>query len=138
MTKSLKSAGLAALSFAISTGVLAVALAPATASASNTSPDLQVTAQRDRDVMTQRISIADLDLSKRSDLRTLDSRLRRASVAVCGDAGIERLTLDATRCRVGAKRSADLQVAGLRAKAEALAAAGLPSRIATTIVVAAR
>lgn len=138
MTKSLRSAGLAALSFAVSTGVLAFALAPAAATASTGSPELQVTAQRDTNYVAERVSIADLNLSSKADLKTLDGRLRRASVSVCDDGTANRATLDSTRCRVAAKRSADIQVAGLRAKAEALAAAGLPARIATTIVVAAQ
>lgn len=136
MTKSLTSAGLAALSFAVSTGVLAIALAPATASASTVSPDLQVTAQRDPDVITRRVSTADLDLTNKADLRRLDRRLIAATFAVCDDGSGKRIRLQDSSCFVAAKQSADLQVARLREKAEAFAAAGLPARVATTVVIA--
>lgn len=140
MTMSLKSAGLAALSFAISTGVLAVALAPATASASTITPEVQVFGQYDSDVeiVTRRVAINDIDFTDESDLDKLDARLRRASSFVCGSVRAERMTLAATRCRVEAKRSADAKVAVLRERALALAEAGRPAQIATTIVVAAR
>lgn len=138
MTNSLKSAGLAALSFTISAGVLAVALVPATASASGMTTDFRVVAQLDRDVLTTRVAINDLDLTRDADLRTLDARLHSASVYVCRSSDGERISAAEARCRIDAKASADIQVAGLREKARALAAAGQPVTIVSSIVLAAR
>lgn len=123
MNNRLKSTGFAALSFSISAGILALALVPAMATAASPATELEeLTVNADRDVRTRRVATADLDLANASDLKRLDSRIRRAIGEVCREPGFGRVTFESVRCGSDARRSADQQVAALLRSGTALAA----------------
>jgi UrcA family protein len=139
MTKRLQSSGIAALSFTLSAGLLALALTPAMAHAATGSiVDWEVTATGDRIVDSRRVDANDLDLTSDADLRLLDGRIRRAINQVCDDAGTGRNSLGEYRCRDEARLSSNRQVAALRDQAIALAANGFARPDAAVAIVAAR
>jgi UrcA family protein len=135
MTTRLQSSGIAALSFTLSAGVLAFALTPALA---NAAPIREVVATGEGVIETRRVETSDLNLASASDLKTLDSRIRRAIGQVCNEPGNPRATLDNRVCRHDARRSADQQLAALRSSATLLTAANGVSQSRTITVVASR
>ncbi|WP_300975367.1 UrcA family protein [Sphingomonas sp. LHG3406-1] len=135
MSSSLKSTGLTALAFSASFGLIAIAIAPATAFAQ--SPDISITAPYEEEALSKRVAIGDLDLAKPRDMKRLDARIRSASRAVCEPNGFSLINDDELQCRKVAVASAQPQVARLRDQALSLAAAGQPSRIDTTLAVVA-
>nr|WP_314443098.1 UrcA family protein [uncultured Sphingomonas sp.] len=140
MTSRLQSSGIAALSFTISAGVLALALTPATASAAATgnSEEVEFTVTGERLVGTKRVATSDLDLTDSADLKRLDSRIRGAIGQVCAEHGDGRITPSENRCRFEARRSTDQQVAALLRSESLAAAAGVPVAASTITVVASR
>lgn len=135
MSNRLLSSGLAALSFTVSTGLLAMALAPGIAHASTRANAVEVTVSGEQMVASKRVGTGDLDLTDAADLKRLDARIRGAISEVCDDAGNGRTSIAESRCRQQARRESDQQVAALRSEATALAAARSSTKIA---VVAAR
>lgn len=139
MTSRLMSSGLAALSFTISAGVLAVTLAPAMAHAATTGIDpVEVTVTAERQVATKRVATADLDLTSAADLQRLDTRILGAIGQVCREDNDGRTSNAERICRYDARLSADRQVAALRSGAMALADASGGASHSADIIVAAR
>lgn len=139
MTNRLHSSGIAALSFTLSAGVLALALTPAVASAATGSSDpVEFTVTGERLVATKRVTTADLDLNDSKDLKRLDARIRGAVEQVCVEHGDGRMTVSENLCRADARRSANQQLAALRGEALALASGGDSGPSSTIAVVAAR
>lgn len=123
MNTRLQSTGLAALSFTLSAGVLALALTPAMVSAAAPSTEIEeFTVSAEREVVTRRVATADLDLANASDLKRLDARIRRAISEVCREPSNYRVTAQSNRCGSDARRSANEQVAAIRRAGTALAA----------------
>lgn len=129
MTRTLQSTGFAALAFSIALGLVA-----ATVSQPAAATELRITAQDD-DVLTKRVSVADLDLSQAKDVRRLEGRIRSAARFVCAPLSAGRVLVEEANCRAVAQASTVTQVAALRERATRLAAAGMPSRIETTLAV---
>jgi UrcA family protein len=139
MTSRLQSSGIAALSFTLSAGVLALALTPAVSHAATTSSEpVELTARGERLVEARRVDASDLDLASATDMKTLDARISRAINQVCREPGNSRATIDSSDCGAEARRSADQQVAALRSSATMLAAANGASQARTITVVASR
>ncbi|NJC05444.1 UrcA family protein [Sphingomonas kaistensis] len=141
MTSRLKSSGIAALSFTLSAGILALALTPAMAQASGTEAepiDLTATADRDREVRTRIVDASDVDFTSAADLKRLNSRINGAVNDVCRDQGDGRATIGSGRCYVEARLSANRQVAALRNSATLLAAAGSVKGARLVTIVASR
>ncbi|UUR07867.1 UrcA family protein [Sphingomonas glaciei] len=139
MTSRLQSSGIAALSFTLSAGILALALTPAVAHAAITDAEpVELTATADRDVQTRRVDASDVDFTNAADLKRLKSRIDRAVFDVCRDPGNDRRLIADGRCHYDARRSANEQVAALRASATLLAAAGSVKGARTITLVASR
>lgn len=81
MTNALRSSGIAALSFTLSAGLLALALTPAMASAATVTSvaPVEITVTGDRSVSSRRVATADLGLTSESAMKRLDARIRGAS-----------------------------------------------------------
>jgi UrcA family protein len=135
-TTRLRSTGLAALAFSASLTVVGLTVAtPASAEPAN---EISVIAHDNVERMTTVVRTGDLDLTKGKDLYRLQSRVRSASRAVCASVGSTSLDPDEVDCQRNAQLSAAPQIAALRNRAFSLAAAGLPTRIDTTLTVVAR
>jgi UrcA family protein len=137
MRNQLKSSGLTALSFTLSAGLLALALTPGISSAATTAGPTEVTVEGERVFARASVAVNSFDLTKASDLKRLNARIRGAIAEVCGETANVRMTVDESRCRDEARRSTQAQVAALR-NASALAARGVQGRDAAIAVVAAR
>ncbi|GAA4035252.1 hypothetical protein GCM10022281_14480 [Sphingomonas rosea] len=125
MKHRLQSTGLAALAFSVSLGLVGVTVAqPASAQ----SQPIKVTAPEE-EIVTRRVPVGDLDLSKPAAFRTLHHRIRAAAHQICVSYETGGQTADEAQCNWAAIRSTDTQVAALRARASQLAEAGLPGRI---------
>lgn len=139
MTSRLQSSGIAALSFTLSAGILALALTPAMAHAAATdAAPVELTATADRDVETRRVDASDIDFTNAADLKMLNSRINRAVNDVCRDPGYGRATIGSGRCYTEARLSANQQVAALRNSDTLLAAAGSVRGARTITIVASR
>ena len=132
MTDRLRSTGAAAFALVITGGLVAV-LGAAPASAR----DLTVPAPLQGEALSTTVTTAGLDLSVSQDQRRLQARIRSASRAVCAPMSIGKLTHAEQNCREVALASAAPQVARLAEQAQRLAAAGLPSRVVSTVAVSA-
>lgn len=137
MNSRLKSSGVAALSFSVSAGLLALALTPSVAAAATTG-EVEATITGSRELRTREVSVAGLDLTKASDLKRLHAKVRSAIVDVCADGGNVRITFAESQCRRVAKVSTDRQIADLRSAATARMAAGQAPASSKIAVVAAR
>lgn len=133
MTKTLRSAGAAACAFLLTAGIVGTMAEQPAAAQSFT-----VTAPTLADTVTERVPTAGLNLAQDRDVRRLDARIRAASRRVCAPLSVGKSLAPELRCRHGAVQSAAPQVALLVQRAQALAAAGLPTRIASTVAVSAR
>lgn len=134
MNNRLQSTGLAALSFSLSAGLLALALAPAMAHAAALTDSDQFTVTGERPVASRRVATADLDLASLSDLKRLDARISRAIGQVCREPGYGRATIESSHCESDARRSANQQVAVLRS-ATALAVTGSQREVTSAITI---
>lgn len=136
MTNRLQSSGIAALSFTVSAGLLALALTPATAKAAGSDMEpYELVATGERMVESRTIDASDVDFTNAADMKRLGSRINQAINQVCRDGS----TLIATgRCYSDARQSANQQIAALRSSATTLAAASSVSGARTLTVVASR
>lgn len=87
------------------------------------------------DVVTREVPVADLDLSRPADVRTLTRRIDRAAKSICEGYGVE--LREFYGCQRLVASSADAQVSALRRRAETLALAGRPARLAANLTLAA-
>jgi UrcA family protein len=139
MTSRLQSSGIAALSFTLSAGILALALTPAIAHAATVEAEpVELIATGDREVETRRIDASAVDFSNAADLKLLQSRINRAINDVCREPGNGRAIIASGRCYTEARLSANQQVAALRSSATLLAAANGVQGTRTITVVASR
>ena len=122
MSDRLKSAGLAALSFTLSAGLLAAALSPATANAS------PLDTQNGYERFSVSVATGDLDLTSVKDQRRLERRIRNAARDMCEIGVSERLRQTERLCRENAVQSTSTEVAGLIERAERLAQSGQSDR----------
>jgi UrcA family protein len=122
MSNRLKSAGLAALSFSLSAGLLAAVLSPALASAS------PLDTQTGNERMTVQVKVDDLDLTSATDQRKLDRRIRNAARDVCDTGESDRIRHYERLCLRNAVGSAAPEVAGLIGRAERVAEGGRTDR----------
>jgi UrcA family protein len=132
MTKSVKSAGSAAVAFSITFGLIAV-LAEQPAEAR----DLTVTAAIQRDVPSELVTAAGLDLASSKGSEILEARVRAASRRVCAVSPVSLTAATEMSCRRSARAAAAPQIANLVQQARALASAGQPASAAAAIVVSA-
>lgn len=132
MTKSMKSAGSAAVAFSITFGLIAV-LAEQPAQAR----DLTVTAAIQRDVPSEQVTAAGLDLGSSKGREILEARVRAASRRVCAVSSVSLRAKSEFSCRRAARAAAAPQVARMFEQARALASAGDAARAAAAIVVSA-
>lgn len=138
MNNRLQSTGLAALSFSVSAGILALALTPGMASAAPVIETEEYTVTGERLARVKRVATADLDLTSASDLKRLDARIRGAIGDVCFEDVGRWPTLSEQQCRSDARQSADQQVAALRQVATAMASRGEAFKTSAIAIVAAR
>jgi UrcA family protein len=129
MSDRLKSAGLAALSFSLSAGLLAAALTPATANAS------QIDTQSGYERITVTVKADDLDLTSKVDQRRLDRRIRNAAREMCDTGAADRVGQSGRLCRLDAVRSTATEVASLLDRSERLAQANQPDRLASSLAI---
>ena len=140
MSNRLMSSGLAALSFTVSAGLLALALTPSVASAASTKADGDVVATitGNRAVAVKEVSTAGLDLTDARDLQRLNTQVRVAIKEVCSNGDNGRIGFAEARCRDEARASSDRQIAALQSQAVARMAANQAPVSSKIAVVAAR
>lgn len=130
MTTALRSAGASVLAFSVTCGLVA-ALGAQPASAR---PLPNANAMSD-EAISERVSVAGLNLARADHRRRVNNRIRSASRRVC-EGPFQRLTSDtAKHCRRVAREDAEVQLAALVNRAERLAAAGMPTEINTVLTV---
>ncbi|GAA4022051.1 hypothetical protein GCM10022280_23360 [Sphingomonas swuensis] len=105
-TNLLRSAAGAALALILAASAVAVLAAPPAAAR-----DLTVTAPRQSELLTERVSLAGLDLASKDDRLLLDRRLRAASGRVCAPVSVGFPGTIENRCRSAAMEDARDQLA---------------------------
>jgi UrcA family protein len=119
MSDVIKSAGSAAFAFALACGLIAVTVAEPAAASTVVADQVM-----DREIRSESVSLAGLDLSSPKDIRLLETRIRAASRRVCRQPGNEPLTSQqAQDCRKSAKLAAQSKVAALLERNAVLAEA---------------
>lgn len=139
MTNRLQSSGIAALSFTVSAGLLALALTPATAKAAASDMEpYELVATGERMVESRTIDASDVDFTNAADVKRLGSRINQAINQVCRDGSTGRTLIASGRCYSDARQSANQQIAVLRSSATTLAAVSSVSGVRRLSVVASR
>lgn len=133
MTRTVRSAGFAAAALCLTAALVGVlAEQPAMAQ------DLTITADElDPSFDAEFVSTAGLDLTTERGVKRLHTRVRTASQRVCSVGSFTRINTAELDCREGAMAMAVPQVERLVKRTRELAAAGLPTRLALTVRVAA-
>lgn len=130
MSRTVRSAGSAALAFSLTAGLIGLLAADPAAAR-----DLTVTAKISEELPIERVSTAGLDLSTHAGVRLLEGRVRSAGRKVCNGATLSIAAPSELRCRRDVVAAAEPRIASLSAQARSLAAAGLPAVIDTAFAV---
>lgn len=131
MTRTMRSTASAALALALTGGLVTLLAEPASAR------DLTIVAPIDEVSMSRDVKAGDLDLTQAADVQRLRNRVRMASRVVCAPSDTSRPFPSMLECQRDARDGAEAQISNLVERSHRLAAAGLPTRIATTVSVAA-